>query len=385
MTDMVAPGASAVAWRHVGLSLGRVEHWHDGLGEFARQLGMALAQQAREPGAQAIHLHFHLPARWHGVFGDHVSYSDTHDLQRWWHRSPRRFALWHILHQHNRYRAPQGATRVIETVHDLNFLHQKSPQKIRAYRARMARRLMQRHAVIAISQHVAEDLQRELAPLQVPLHVIHNGATDLSHVARRAPAGLEGLGSYLLHISRMAPSKNVAAMLDLVAAWPEQAFVFAGGASAYSAEVQRLAAERSLHNLRIVLDIDEAQKAWLYAHCAGFLFPSLSEGFGLPPLEAMHFGKPTFLSRLTSLPEVGGDAAFYVDSFEPASMRATVQAGLRACEDDDARRDAIVAHARRFSWSRCAAAYLSLYASLLEAPSPPATRPVAAASQGARR
>jgi glycosyltransferase involved in cell wall biosynthesis len=201
------------------------------------------------------------------------------------------------------------------------------------------------------------------------VQVIHNGATDLSVAPRKPVDGVaDGRGGaampYLLHISRMAPSKNIAALIKLAAAWPEQRLVLAGARSDYSDEVQRQVAARGLSNVLIRLDLSEAQKAWLYAHCLGFVFPSLAEGFGLPPIEAMHFGKPVFLSRLTSLPEVGGDQACYFDSFDGASMRAVVQAGL-AEHALPGRAAAIVAHARRFSWARCADEHLALYRRLL--------------------
>jgi glycosyltransferase involved in cell wall biosynthesis len=123
-------------------------------------------------------------------------------------------------------------------------------------------------------------------------------------------------------------------------------------------------ADRGLRNVHIQLDLSEAQKAWLYATCEGFLFPSLAEGFGLPPLEAMCFGKPVFLSRLTSLPEVGGDAAYYFDDFDAATMRRTVRAGIARHTTE--RRDALAnEQAKRFSWSRCADEYVALYRKLL--------------------
>jgi len=115
-------------------------------------------------------------------------------------------------------------------------------------------------------------------------------------------------------------------------------------------------------NLRVLQDISDAQKSWLYANCAAFLFPSLTEGFGLPPLEAMHFGKPVFLSRLTSLPEVGGDAAAYFDGFEPLAMRRCIEAALPALAT---RTDAIRAHAAGYTWDRAGDAYLALYRDLL--------------------
>ncbi len=355
---------------HIGLSLGRIAHWHDGLGEFSRQLGLALAAQApRLQDELGWRLHFHLPARHHGVFGNQVGYLATHTSQRWLHLRRARFDMWHVLHQHNRLRAPLGTLHQLETVHDLNFLHAKSPAKIERYRQQMRRRLAQREQAVAITHHVAKDLQRELAPLHTPVRVIHNGATDLSAAARQPVDGVADAHGgaaqpYLLHISRMAPSKNIAALLNLAAAWPEQRLVLAGAASAYSDEVQRQVAQRGLTNVLLRLDLSEPQKAWLYAHCLGFVFPSLAEGFGLPPIEAMHFGKPVFLSRLTSLPEVGGDAASYFDSFDGAAMRAVVQAGL-AEHDRPGRAAAIARHARGFSWARCADEYLALYRRML--------------------
>ncbi|HEY6510866.1 MAG TPA: glycosyltransferase [Burkholderiaceae bacterium] len=353
------------AVRHVGISFGRVEHWHDGLGEFSQRLGFELAARAaalRE--RDGITLHYHLPPQWHGRFGPDVGYLASHTLQRFVHWRSTRFALWHILHQHIRLRPPLGCAACIETVHDLNFLHNKRGAKRDRYRARMRRRLARRQRVVAITELVAADLRRELAPFDVPLQVVHNGVTDLSAAPREAIAPLADGVPFLLHVSRMAPSKNIAALIDLAAAWPERRFVFAGADSTYVAEVRRILAERRLGNVHIQLDLSEAQKAWLYATCEGFLFPSLAEGFGLPPLEAMCFGKPVFLSRLTSLPEVGGDAAYYFDSFDGAAMRRTVEASLARHTVE--RRDALAReHARRFSWSRCADAYVAQYRMLL--------------------
>ena len=352
---------------HIGISLGALQHWHDGLGEVSRQLGLALAQQA--PALRdklGWRLHFHMPQQFHGVFGNEVGYLGTHTTQRWLHLRACRFALWHHIHQHIRLRAPLGTLRQVETVHDLNFLHLKQGAKVDRYRQRLKARLQRRDAVVAITHHVAADIARELAPLTTPVHVIHNGVTDLSTAPQQAVEGLDAPGQppFLLHISRMAPSKNIVALLALAAAWPDQTLVLAGASSDYSAAVQRQVAEQRLSNVRIHLDISEAQKAWLYAHCSGFIFPSLTEGFGLPPLEAMHFGKPVFLSRLTSLPEIGGTVAHYFDSFDGQAMRQVVQAGV-ADHAKFNRAGVLRAHARQFSWHECAADYLAQYRQLL--------------------
>jgi glycosyltransferase involved in cell wall biosynthesis len=349
---------------HIGLSFGRVEHWHDGLGEFSRQLGTELALRAeglrRNHG---IHLHYHLPRRWHGQFGRDVHYMPLHTLQRFWHWSSVRFALWHRLHQHIRLLPPGGTQWRVETVHDLNFLHLKAGSKRERYRQRMAHRLKGSAAVVAITQHVAQDLAAQLPRVGTPVTVIHNGATDLTRVKPRAVEGI-GVQPFLLHVSRMAPSKNIEAILALAAAWPSKPIVLAGATSSYTGEVQRMVAERKLGNVTVRLDLHEGEKAWLYAHCEGFVFPSLAEGFGLPPIEAMHFGKPVFLSRLTSLPEVGGDVAWYFDSFDAAAMRAVIEGALAEWPGSGGAERAR-AHARQFTWARCAQQYLDLYRSLI--------------------
>ena len=73
----------------------------------------------------------------------------------------------------------------------------------------------------------------------------------------------------------------------------------------------------------------------------------------------MHHGKPVFLSTLTSLPEVGGDAAYYFDSFEPAHMKQALEAGLAHFTNGGA--DRVRRRAAQFTWAQAAAAYLDLY------------------------
>jgi glycosyltransferase involved in cell wall biosynthesis len=163
----------------------------------------------------------------------------------------------------------------------------------------------------------------------------------------------------------MAPTKNITALLDLARAWPERNFVLAGPQSDYATQIGFEIDSRGLDNVQLFADVKDAQKAWLYANCEAFLFPSLTEGFGLPPLEAMQFGKPVFLSDRTCLPEIGGDAAFYWRDFAPLAMRAAMEAGLSQWQParDEPR---VRARAARFNWSRCTEEHLSLYRSLLD-------------------
>jgi glycosyltransferase involved in cell wall biosynthesis len=349
--------------RHIGISLGNIGAFNDGLGEFALQIGQRVAAQApvwRE--RHAVEFSFHLRDKHTGLFGDQVHYLPINRWQRLWHHSTTPFALWHSLHQVNKSLPPAHCAQRVVTVHDLNYLY--GEQNFKAWRQqRRLRKMMARtDHVVAISQHTAQDVRQHLG-WHGPLEVIYNGARSFADAAQQPLAGWvnEDDRPFLLHLSRMSPSKNPQVLLDLARAWPEMTFLFCGPASE---EAKHLRANVKLPNVQFHLGINDAQKAWAFARCAGFLFPSLTEGFGLPPLEAMHCGKPVFLSRLTSLPEVGGDAAYYFDDWSPAAMRRVVEQGLQQGAQPTRIAQA-KQHAARFDWDSAAAAYLSLYARLL--------------------
>ena len=355
------------AERHIGISFGQIRSWHDGLGEFSLQLGQLLAQEASAWQSQhGVQFHFHLPKVWHGHFGPQVNYLATGDLQRWVHWQPRSFALWHSLQQFNPFKAPIGTQVRLQTVHDANFLYLKKGAKQSRYTRRLQRLRAKATEVITISQYGRADLQEKVG-YRGPIRVIYNGVRDLTAELRAHVSGL-AQQAYFLHISRLAPSKNVGALLNLAAHWPEKVFVLAGGSSPYSREVAQEIAQRRLSNVHLFLDISDAQKTWLYANCEAFLFPSQAEGFGLPPIEAMHFGKPVFLSLFTSLPEVGGAWANYWDDLSPQSMRLTLEEQLPLHSPQRAQSTA--AHARSFNWADCASAYMDCYQRALKLKEP---------------
>ncbi len=349
-----------LAPRHIALQFGHIKHFNEGLAEFSRQLAMQYAQQAAALKAQRNwHFHFIMPSQWHGMFGHEVQYHELYDGMRLRHRFPVDLDVWHGLHQHMRFRPPINSRHNIVTVHDLNHVYAKNGLSLWWQNMRLTRHLRRAHRLVAISQYAADDLSKHL-PWAPPAVVIHNGAADLSAATQTPVEALVGQ-AFLLHVSRMSSSKNVGALINMAAIWPEQLLVLAGPDSpevhAHRTRVQEL----GLRNVLFCTDVSEAQKAWLYAHCLGFLFPSLQEGFGLPPIEAMFFGKPVVVARRTSLPEVCGDAAAYWDEFEPRAMRQTVESRLTAHQQDACQADRVRQQALRYTWPRAAARYLDLY------------------------
>jgi glycosyltransferase involved in cell wall biosynthesis len=355
-----------MAERRVLISLGNVGGVHDGLGEYARQLGPRIAAQAPAWRKQHdVHIHFHLREALFGLFGNDVGYVAVSRWQQWHSAIPGPWALWHSLHQLNRTRPPAQAGVRLVTVHDLSYQYGRNAFSTwRHHRRAMA--LMSRcDAVVAISRYTADDIRRHLG-WTGPLQVILNGARSFVSASQQPLPGWQAIAQrpFLFHLSRMNPSKNPQAVIALAAAWPGMHFVLSGPANDHS---RRLRDEVRLANVEFHLGISDEQKAWAYAQCSGFLFPSLTEGFGLPPIEAMHFGKPCFLARRTCLPEIGGSVADYFDDFDPRAMRQVVEQGLARMKQPG-HADAIRAHAAQFTWDRAAADYLALYAKLLQLP-----------------
>jgi len=133
----------------------------------------------------------------------------------------------------------------------------------------------------------------------------------------------------------------------------------------YITKMQQLASDMGVSDrLRLTGPVSEADKAWYLRNCLAFVHPSLAEGFGAPVVEAMIFGKPLFLSNRTSLPEIGGDVAFYFSSFDGEHMQQVFASGMQRYQSTDLSA-ALIKRALQFDWDKNAAQYIQVYQSLL--------------------
>ncbi len=170
-------------------------------------------------------------------------------------------------------------------------------------------------------------------------------------------------GPFFLSVANPQPRKNLPFLIRAAAAAGAGRLVLAGAGAPWGG-LAPLQAEAARHPELEVIWLegvgDEALAA-LYSHCTAFLFPSLDEGFGLPPLEAMQCGAPVVCSNAASLPEVAGEAALLLD---PRDERAWV-AALRAVASDPALRARLSAaglqRATHFSWEKTAAQTAACY------------------------
>ena len=252
---------------------------------------------------------------------------------------------------------------LVPTVHDLAFL--RLPETVQRETADNLRRrlpgvLHGADALIAVSAATAGDLAALAGVTPRRVHVIHEGV-DPAFAASGAPppAGLPA--RYLLFVSTLEPRKNV---VNLLAAFARAA---AGGYPGGLVLVGRWgwrteAAQAALAASPVrdrILHLDYLGREELSSVVRGaeaLVFPSLLEGFGLPVVEAMACGVPVIVSRASSLPEVAGDAALYVDPTSPAEIAGAV---LRLAADRALAGSLAAAgreRAARFSWDEAARA-----------------------------
>lgn len=232
--------------------------------------------------------------------------------------------------------------------------------------ARRARR------VLTLSEASAREIVRVTG--------VERSKIDVVQIAARTPgeptpeAELRerlGLGDrpFVLATSARRGHKNLARLLEAVAKLthtPAPSLVLPGYATGAEPELAELVERLGLSDRVHLLGwIGEADLDGLYVAAEMVAFPSLAEGFGLPVLEAMQHGTPVATSNLSSMPEVGGDAALYFDPYDVDSIAAAID---RLLDDEDLRSRLAVAgreRAARFSWCRAAEQTVAAYERVL--------------------
>lgn len=359
----------------IALTLFNAHNRGYGLGEFEYCIGSRLAElNDRLFDEFGIRLVMLVDPEGKGIFGDSVEYIalSKHDRKRlnnpiMRHFTKLRLPEFDIIHLTNQRPALRHvkASQTVMTVHDINFLHNDiSPLRRWRKIMRTRRDLKIASKLTYISEFTRSDVETRFHPA-APAAVIHNGVTDLSDAHARKPESTVPQ-RFFFHISKMSRKKNVHLLIQMMKHLPKENLVLAGGGrKKYIDYLHRLVNDNGLTNIYFLGRVSAMEKAWLLANCQGLLFPSMSEGFGLPVVEAMCFGKPVFITRLTSLPEVGGKEAYYFDCLDPESMADTVMKGIADYNTDLQKASRIISHARQFNWDKAVEKYIRLYLDIL--------------------
>ena len=272
----------------------------------------------------------------------------------------------------------ERAKRVV-SIHDLTLI--LSPQwhpaeRLRAMCAGLRASAEAADRIIAISQATKDDVVKHLGidaerVTVVPLAVdpsfrpLPRAETE----AALAPLGLTA-GSYLLFLGTVEPRKNLGRLLDAVMTLsPDVGPLVIAGADGWGNDDlgPRLRELGRRGRVRRLGYVPASLRVPLLSGARTFVFPSLYEGFGLPPLEAMACGTPVVTSDVSALPEVVGDAAVLIDPLDVEGLAAAI----RRLWDDEAVRDDLrargLSRARRFTWDVTARLTLETYAAAMRA------------------
>jgi glycosyltransferase involved in cell wall biosynthesis len=309
----------------------------------------------------------------------------------WWKRTslfPAESLLggFDIFHATN-YQAPAlREAFLVSTVHDINFVRFPEFQSkgIRRFIKALPRLLERSRCVLADSRFTAEELMDVYALPQDKLRVVYPG---LNPVFRDEPSPEEVETAlraysltppYLAYIGNLHPRKNLATLMEAFSLLRErgleyQLAVIGGGGlgQLHNTEYRKLT--RRVQDLGLEEEVvftgyvpDERLNS-LLAAADMLVFPSIYEGFGLPPLEAMSCGVPVITSRRASLPEVVGDAALLLE--DPLDEKEIADKVETLVADSSLRSDLVEkgrAFSRRFTWEKAASEVMDVYRQVME-------------------
>lgn len=273
---------------------------------------------------------------------------------------------------------PTRAKKRLVTIHDVFHLaywdslslKQKLYAKV-VYKAAVSKS----DAIITVSEFSKSEILRLIDPkVEGKVHVIPNGG---ARVREDLWIPLEQKDRYFLYVGNIKPHKNLHRILDafllflidnsdcgfkLYLIGKQKGFITGDNS------IQELLEREPLlkHHVQFTgyVSDEELQEYYRKAYC--LVFPSLYEGFGLPPLEAMSVGTPVITSNAASLPEVCGDAAIYVDPMDIESIKNAMQLVL---ENPSLLNEKIARgkfQCMQFNWAKCGQAHLDLIHSLLD-------------------
>ncbi|WP_298525387.1 glycosyltransferase family 1 protein [uncultured Porphyromonas sp.] len=346
----------------------RLRYPYCGLAYYCRCLETGL----RELPTEGFKCSFYRPQE--GESKDVVSFRRLH---KYFNPTPLRFDLLHVTHQLQRYFPQSWSTKRLVTLHDLNFLHEDLEEHRRAKLQRIAtKNLRQADAIVCISDFVRQDLEAnlELFPLRkgTTIHIVHNGIflPDEEQLRALPTEGIIPKNPYLLALGVLFDKKQQHLLIEMLRHLPEElhlVLVYSEAKSEYKARIDRLIRETgTADRIHLYEAVPHEVKDTLLYHCKALVHPSKAEGFGLPVVEAMALGKPLFLRPMTSLPEIGGEEAYYFDSTAPEDMAELVQRGLKDFEHEPRRSERLKERAQRlFSYQHMAEGYASIYRQLL--------------------
>ena len=267
--------------------------------------------------------------------------------------------------------------KVVTTMHDLTTTKLRYLNPARNKAILMAKRVVYARvnktvakkslAIFTPSNYVKEDVVNYTHIKQRKVIVTYEAADKIIENPEVVPA-LKNK-RFIMYIGRPLPHKNLPRLIEafsvVQATDPDLKLVLAGKKDVLYSKIEDDIKNKSINNIVFTGFVSEGQLRWLYDNCQAYVFPSLSEGFGLPGLEAMVHGAPVVSSNYTCLPEVFGNAAEY---FDPMNVQDMASAIKRVITDQALREKLITSgykQVAKYSWERMTRQTLEVYKTIL--------------------
>ncbi len=280
-----------------------------------------------------------------------------------------------VFHGTDHLLPPLRRARTVFTLHDLifKFFPEYHLPLNRAFLGLMLPRFLRRaDAIIAVSECTKRDAIRlyHLPPEKIT--VIYEGVdpalrpVEDKNLIEQARARYAHDQPFVLYLGTIEPRKNLIALIDAVRALRARGLshrlLIAGRKGwLYQATFDHVTRTGMSEAVDFLDYVPDAELPALFAACDAFVFPSLYEGFGLPPLEAMACGAPVVCSNTSSLPEVVGEAAVLFDPGDVGEIAGAIERVVSDAALRDELRAKGIAQAARFSWERAARETLAVY------------------------
>lgn len=355
--------------KEILLDFERMEGLYTGFYYFNLHFGKSVLKLAPEH----MEFSFYLAKHQFGMFGKDARYESSKSycrpkngfLNYFKRGTQKKFDIVHISDQHSRIKPADKKAKIILTVHDLNYLVElDNPQHIEDERKKHQAILDMADHIVCVSNFSKKCVLDNLDTKGKPVDVIYQGCELAEFETIERPVYLPER-PFLFAMSNVLPKKNFHVLPCLLKGNNYELII--SGIIEHSPQreyVKKIMENARLHGVqdRVIITgpVSNEERQWYLENCKAFMFPSIAEGFGTPPLEAMYFGKPVFASTHTSVPEVCGDAAYYFQSFEPEEMIKTFDEGMRHYEKYNPVQK-LKDRYNFFNWDKTAMEYLKLY------------------------
>lgn len=280
---------------------------------------------------------------------------------------------------HINFASLSSKSKKVITVHDLSFLRYPeffSQRKNLWHKALDLKKNLQKFdRIVAVSQNTKNDLIDLMNVREDKISVVYPGISNISPINisnENDNRLLQGYGinrEYILYLGTIEPRKNIAGLIRAYNHLRDSGvnvFLVLVGSWGWKTDDIKKEWGKSKYksDIKFIGYLSEEQKPILYKNAKLFVYPSLYEGFGFPPLEAMNFGVPVISSNSSSLPEVLSNAALLINSDKDFELADAMNLSL---SDNLLRNKLIKRGSERvkiFSWQKTAEDYLKIFASL---------------------